>query len=277
MNAQPGLAAMDRVSPQLSTGGGIAYRRFGQGAPLVLLHGSAGSWMHWAHNLDALAGIRTVFAPDMPGFGDSCGVEPGISADAYIDLVFNAVLEMVGESSPVDLAGFSFGGQIAADCAARLGGRAHRLALLTPSGFDPPKGRALDLPRRREFDRTDQGQRDFHRAVLLAMMLADPSSADEDAIDIQAANTSKSRFDGRHISWSGRMPRLLEEVGCPILLLYGDRDPMPYPSYSARIELCRRVRPDIAVDLVPGAGHWLQYERPDETNRRLADFFEPDR
>ena len=275
MNAGADLRHPAMPTPQLSTRGGIAYRMEGEGPPLVLLHGSAGSWRHWARNIDALSRFRTVIALDLPGYGDSVSVEPGISLDAYTDLVAAAIREVCGDSGPVDLAGFSFGGQIAAASAIRLGSRARRVALLTPSGFGEPKGRVLHLPRRKDFAASDAGQREFHRRVLLAMMFADPASADEAAIAIQAANAARARFDGRHISWSGRMPALLAEVGCPILLAYGDRDPMPYPSYGERIALCRKVRPDIRVELIPGAGHWLQYERPAETNDLLAGFFAP--
>ena len=268
---QPAAAEPHR----LTTSGGIAYRREGGGPPLVLLHGSVGSWRHWARNIEALAGTRTVFAPDLPGYGHSTPVAPDIGVDAYVDRVAEAILEMCGEAAAIDLAGFSFGGQIAAGVASRFGARARRLALLTPSGFDRPEGRVIDLPRRGDFGATDVGQREFHRQVLLAMMLANPASADAAAVDIQAANVAQARFDGRHISWSGRMPDLLRKVSCPIRLIYGERDAMPYPSSAARIALCRAVRPDIDVHIVPGAGHWLQWERPHEVDRLLIDFFGP--
>jgi pimeloyl-ACP methyl ester carboxylesterase len=32
---------------------------------------------------------------------------------------------------------------------------------------------------------------------------------------------------------------------------------------------------DARVDLIAGAGHWVQYERPAETNRALLDFMLP--
>ena len=32
------------------------------------------------------------------------------------------------------------------------------------------------------------------------------------------------------------------------------------------------MQPDARVDLIADAGHWVQYERPAETNRALLDF-----
>ena len=41
-------------------------------APVVLLHGGAGSWTHWVRNITPLvAAGRRVWVPDLPGFGDS--------------------------------------------------------------------------------------------------------------------------------------------------------------------------------------------------------------
>lgn len=265
----------EKVPSQGMTRSGIAYLTKGNGPPLILFHGSMGSWRHWVRNIPALSSIRTVIALDLPGYGQSTAVEPGISADAYIDLVFSAVIDICGGTETIDLAGFSFGGQIALGCAVRLGSRTRRLALLTPSGFTAPKGRTIEMPRRRDFDQSESRQREYHRRVLLTIMLADPASADDAAIDIQATNSASARFDGRHISWSGQTPAMLGKIKCPTLLVYGDHDPMPYPSYGDRIAIARQAMPDIEAVLVPGAGHWLQYERATETNHLLTNFFGP--
>src|SRR5207249_8442783 len=52
-------------------GGAMVWRTWGQGPPLVLLHGARGSWTHWLRNIPALAERFSVIVPDMPGFGDS--------------------------------------------------------------------------------------------------------------------------------------------------------------------------------------------------------------
>lgn len=257
------------------TENGIAYRQAGDGPPLVLMHGSSGSWQHWKRNIEALSQSRRVVALDLPGYGDSIDIEADVMVDRYVGIVVAAIREICGKNEPIGLAGFSFGGQIAAGAAVELDDRVDRLALLTPSGFEEPKGRVIALPRRKDFARSEDGTREFHRRMLQTVMLSSPDSVDDTAVEIQSENVRKSRFDGRHISWSGRMPDLLAKISCPILLIYGDRDPMPYPSYSDRIARCHKVRPDIQVALVSKAGHWLQYEEPVEINRILSEFFDP--
>jgi pimeloyl-ACP methyl ester carboxylesterase len=49
----------------------IAYRRFGSGPPLVLVHGFPLSGYTWRKILPALAAKHTCYVPDLPGMGDS--------------------------------------------------------------------------------------------------------------------------------------------------------------------------------------------------------------
>src|SRR5207247_11401703 len=53
--------------------GAMVWRIWGEGPPLVLLHGASGSWTHWIRNaLPLSAGFR-VLVPDMPGCGAAAG------------------------------------------------------------------------------------------------------------------------------------------------------------------------------------------------------------
>ena len=53
--------------------GSMAWRVWGGGRPLVLLHGASGSWTYWIRNILPLATRFRVFVPDMPGFGAAHG------------------------------------------------------------------------------------------------------------------------------------------------------------------------------------------------------------
>ena len=55
-------------------------------------------------------------------------------------------------------------------------------------------------------------------------------------------------------------------------LAWGALDKLPIPSLAARIEDCRRVRPDVKITVVPYGGHWIQYDQPHAINAALIDF-----
>ena len=61
--------------------GVMVWHAWGEGPPLLLLHGSHGSWTHWIRNVDALAVSRTVWAPDIPNHGDSASTARAEHAD----------------------------------------------------------------------------------------------------------------------------------------------------------------------------------------------------
>lgn len=251
--------------------GGLSVRTWGEGEALVLLHGGMGSWRHWIRNLDALAARFTVHAVDMPGCGDSDSVSRDIADDDYITLVVDA-LDAVGGAKPFNLAGFSFGGIMAAMVAARMGARIRKLSLVSPGGFGKSP-RPLDLRKIPPDAAGLAAVREVLRHNLRVMMLADPASVTEDAVDLHYANVRRTRFDGRRFSVSNRMGETLGRIVCPIQTVWGERDALPYPDVHARIAACRAAVPGIRVDVVPGSGHWVQYETPEPVNRALLDFF----
>src|SRR5690606_29371629 len=89
--------------------GTMVWRCWGQGRPLVLLHGGSGSWTHWLRNIEALAASgRQVWAPDLPGFGDSAPPAGGNDADAAAEPLADGLRELIGEG-PHEIVAFSFG------------------------------------------------------------------------------------------------------------------------------------------------------------------------
>src|SRR5262249_61674091 len=68
------VATIDALAVRRQTrAGGVSmvWRTWGEGRPLLLLHGASGSWTHWIRNVLPLAAHFRVLAPDMPGFGES--------------------------------------------------------------------------------------------------------------------------------------------------------------------------------------------------------------
>ena len=47
----------------------VNYIEMGEGPPLLLIHGLAGSWQNWLETIPYFARRRRVLAPDLPGSG----------------------------------------------------------------------------------------------------------------------------------------------------------------------------------------------------------------
>jgi pimeloyl-ACP methyl ester carboxylesterase len=64
--------------------------------------------------------------------------------------------------------------------------------------------------------------------------------------------------------------RMLARPACPVLVLHGEDDGCMQASYSAGGASALPEGSEVA--LIPGAGHFLQLERPDEVNAQIAGF-----
>jgi pimeloyl-ACP methyl ester carboxylesterase len=113
----------------------LAYTRTGAGAPLVLLHGIGSSRHAWDPVIPALAGRFDVIAADLPGFGDSGPLPPGVEPrPAALAAAVAGLLDDLGITA-AHLAGNSLGGWVALELAGLR--PVASLALLSPAGLWP--------------------------------------------------------------------------------------------------------------------------------------------
>jgi pimeloyl-ACP methyl ester carboxylesterase len=110
----------------------VRYFEGGEGAPLVFLHGAGGVEAQDPF-LDALAKKYRVYAPLLPGYGDS---EECSELRDMLDFTLHSwdVVEALGLRDPI-LVGHSMGGMIAAEMAAIAPHDVSRLGLIAPAGL----------------------------------------------------------------------------------------------------------------------------------------------
>jgi len=251
----------------------MAVHRCGHGPALVLFHGGMGSWKHWIRNVEPLAARFTVHALDHPAYGASAAVPRETSGAAYLDVVHDAFLALFPGAAPLRLAGFSFGGAIAANLARRLGARVTHLCLVSPGGF--PARRFGERPTRsyREAGDDEPRFREICRHNLLVNMLGDPASVGEEAVDIQAEGVRRTRFNSRKVSAGGTLLDDLAHLACRIRLLWGERDDSPFRPADLLIGEIRAAVGTLDLHRIPKAGHWSAYENAPEVNRLMLEFF----
>lgn len=262
-------AALDAAARRFQTpcgAGEMVWRCWGEGGrPLVLLHGGAGSWLHWLRTIPAFAADRMVIVPDIPGLGSSAA-PPASTPAAIAGVILEGLEQVLGHDAQdkdrrerFDIAGFSYGGVLAGFLAAQAGARARSLTLVGSGGLGVPIHRvALERVR----DKTGAERDAANRTNLLRWMIADPARIDAQALAIQDWNSRHARFDSRPIGSGSLLPDELRKLSIPITGIWGEQDHAVRGLLGEVESTLRAIRPEMAFHRVPAAGHWVAYEAP---------------
>jgi 2-hydroxy-6-oxonona-2,4-dienedioate hydrolase len=265
-----GVAAEARRVETPCGDGHMVWHVWGDGPPLALLHGGYGSWTHWVRNVLTLSRTFTVAAPDLPGLGESATPPEPHTAERLANIVVEGLELVFPEFTGLHIAGFSFGGVLGGHVAAQLGDRVRTFTIVGSNG--------LGLVRQpTELRRLPEGASEpealaVARHNLAALMIADPAKIDELAVYIQAQNAPRGRVKSRRFSRADTLARALPLIKARIDGIWGERDATAYPHVDDRARALRNVQPDARFEVIPGAGHWVQYEAADKFNPLLADF-----
>jgi 2-hydroxy-6-oxonona-2,4-dienedioate hydrolase len=260
------LLARARVAKTPCGSGHLTWHVWGepaQGRPLVLLHGGSGSWTHWLRNIDPL--LKQGFAllvPDLPGFGDSDLPPLGKDADAMPPVLEQGLQELLGRQA-CDLMGFSFGAMVAGLWAQAEPARARQLVLVAPPGLGRPALEPIKPKAWRHL--TDGLQRQAaHRHNLRELMLHHEASISALACQLQQRNAERDRLPNRRLSRTDVLAQALQQVRIPVHVVYGEQDRYYRHQVDAIEAVLRRCPGFARMHAVADAGHWAQFERPDE-------------
>lgn len=253
--------------------GEMIWRLWGAGPPLLLLHGNFGSWLHWIRNVGPLSEAFTVIAPDTPGFGESAMAPDTASPQAIAAVLADGLAEILPAEMPLAVAGFSYGGRLAAELALLQAERVQPLVVVTPGGLGIPDVVGPPVAKLRP-RMTPAAVADVHRQNLAQLMIADPAAIDDLAIHIQDLNTQRARF--RLTAWTpedrlSSTGRALAHVRAPVKGIWAGRDAFAGDTRDARMALVREIHPDADIRLIDGSGHWVAYEAADRFNATLRE------
>ncbi|MGE5268764.1 MAG: alpha/beta fold hydrolase [Thiohalocapsa sp.] len=250
--------------------GTMVWRRWGSGPPLVLLHGGYGSWTHWVRNVLPLSRHFTVIAPDLPGLGESATPPEPWTAQGLAAIIVEGLDRVLPRGEQPHLAGFSFGGVIGGAVAAQLGDRLHAFTVVGSNGLGLVR-QPTEL-RRVSADADEESEFATHRFNLNQLMIHDPAKIDELALYLQQTNHARARMRSRRFSRSGALVEALPLIKARLDGIWGERDATAYPHLDERAALLRSVQPAARFAIVPGAGHWVQFEAADRFNEVLTEF-----
>jgi pimeloyl-ACP methyl ester carboxylesterase len=246
--------------------GAMVWHEWGEGPPLVLLHGGSGSWRHWARNLPALVPGWRVLAPDLPGLGESAMPPRGTGLWPIARIILQGLDLLLGPETRCDLVGFSFGAVISGHVAALSGGRLRSVTLVGAGALglrrDPV---ALEKVR----EKTGVARVEANRTNLARLMFADPARIDELALEIQDWNTRHARLRSRDITSASALRDALARSRVPVQAIYGAFDAIAYPYMQERVDFFATLPEASPLQVIPGAGHWVAFEAAEAFNAAL--------
>jgi pimeloyl-ACP methyl ester carboxylesterase len=273
---------MEGLRPHFAKIGGVRLRWFegGDGAPLALLHGLGGAASNWTLVAPALAERFRVLVPDLPGHGGSGGPprgsDLGWQADALAELLRSR------DAAGAAVVGHSMGGVVGLRLAVRRPEAVSALALVETAGIASLTRSAaaffglsaLFKPARRaaRFRERIAKHEVLRRAVFGYWGAYDagamPPAAVHGWLESAAAHVDTRTAARALLSDDPRYD--LDRVTCPTLVVWGAHDRLI--SVEDGFEFARRLRAPIRV--VPGAGHLLIGERPEECAAILAEWLD---
>lgn len=261
-------ARAEHRSVPFAPGGSMRWRIYGSGTPLVLIHGGHGSWLHWIANIEALARTRSLVLVDLPGFGDSDDLSRDAGAQEVANAALTSLNTLFGPQQPIDLAGFSFGGSIAARIAAERG-NVRRLATLGSAGSGTAERPRAALMR--WLPLAGEEREAALRHNLYVHMLHGAPESDALAYQAYAGAVMATRYRSRGEVQRIKLTQILRNFRAPVLFLWGENDVTATP--AAVQEELEKSGPQRSVRLLPGAGHWIQCECPRAVNEMLDAWF----
>ena len=254
----------------------------GDGPPIVLFHGFSDSADTWRATMATLGRLdRRAIAVDLPGFGKASPLKPG-RVLPQLDRFAEAVVRHAAPDGGAVAVGNSLGGCVALRLAERGELGLAGVVPVAPAGLD--MARWLAIIERDPIVRTllsspvplpEWALRRAVAAVYRRIAFHRPRSVDAKAIDAFTSHFGEQRTVARYLA-TGRslLPELkdpfrLERIGCPVLVVWGEKDAMVYPKGAQRV---LDGVPGARLELLDNCGHCPQVECPDRFSELLLGF-----
>jgi esterase len=252
----------------------LHFEVMGTGRPVILLHGLFGSLNNWRTLGARLGALFQVFILDQRNHG----LSPHSTEFSYAMMAAD-LLEFLNDRglASAHLVGHSMGGKTAMTFAIRHPERTERLVVVDISPHRSPSSHdgildamsSLELSRyrtRSEIEEALEGAiPDLRlRRFLLTNLKRLVGGRYVWRIDL---NVIRDRLEDLNGGLEGE-----GAFGGPVLVLAGERSPYVLPEDHGAI---RSRFPSAVVEVIPGAGHWVHADAPEEFLRRVTAFLLP--
>ncbi len=246
--------------------------RYGNGQPLLLIHGLGGSWKSWMPVLDRLAKHREIIAVDLPGHGKT----PPLEGPTTIATLADALTGFIQRNgfTGIDTVGSSMAGRLVLEMA-RRGGVLGSVVSLDPGGFWEGWQRpffyyslatSIRLVRGLQFAMPLLTGNAVTRSVLLAQFSARPWKLSPHlALTELRSYTSSPVFDELlyNLAYGEEQKGAARgSITKPLVIGWGRQDRVCFPSQANK---ALHLFPDAHLYWFNKCGHFPHWDKPAET------------
>ena len=254
---------MGRVATESGIAIGCDEAGGGEKTPVVFLHGVGSDKSVWRPQLDHFGEERRAIAFDYPGYGDSDPAPDGTTRDDYAAAILSAMTELGVNRAHV--CGLSLGGVVAI-AMHHLSGDSCASLILADTFAEHPEGQAI-------YDRSVAASENMRalaesRVDVLLAQPADPAVRSEVVETMSRIDPAAYRV-GAEAVWLADQHDRASAIRVPTLVLCGASDRVTPPALSL---VLTRLIPGARCEVIEGAGHLSNLERPDEFNTIVGAF-----
>ncbi|MCX6699427.1 MAG: alpha/beta hydrolase [Methanomicrobiales archaeon] len=252
----------------------IAYKETGQGTPLLLITGYGATMDLWPPGVLAnLSSNHRVIIFDNRGMGNTTASNKTFSIPLFADDAAGLLDAL--NTSKADILGWSMGADVAQELVLRHPGKVNRLILYagSPGGNEsvPTSPAVIEKLTNTSGSAREQGVRLFSLLFPASWLRAHHDSRAYFPIPTETSPPeSYVRQADAMASWNGTFSRL-PDIRSPTLVLTGTEDVISVPANAFVIG--GRI-PVSWVIQVPGGGHGMMYQFPEEFGRVVTFFLD---
>ena len=266
----------------------LAYIEEGQGTEtLIFIHGLSSNLKAWKKNISGLSDRYRCVALDLPGYGKSTKNKTTYSLAEYAAIIKKFVVEKQFEK-PV-LVGHSMGGQIALHTVLQYPQYFEKLVLVAPAGvetFTDEEAKIMKLSYSPEMIKSATDEQ--IRSNFMINFYEFPEDA-EFMIQDRIAMKTTSDFGIYSEIIINNIGAMLDEpvfqdldkINIPVLIIFGKNDQLipnkyfhPKQDLDFLIKAAKEKMPDLKVELIGEAGHFVNFEKASEVNQKIDHFIQ---
>lgn len=264
-------AARQKSKTQIVEGVEIAYDDVGSGQCVVLLHGYPFDRSLWGEQVEVLSKDHRVIVPDLRGHGESA-VTPG---PATMELMAKDVAGLLQtlDISQATIGGLSMGGYVALAFYRMFPERVRSL-ILASTRAQGDSDDAKQNRKQQEEKALREGMEGIADGLLPKLLTPDTVAKSPEVVKQLRGMMANTDPKGAAAALQGMAIRqdqtkFLSSITVPTLILVGDEDVI---TPMADAELMHREIPGSRLEIIAGAGHVLNLERPEEFNAAIVEF-----